>query len=164
MNVQIDLIAAATRIPKRILMGSERGELASGQDEVNWMKHISGRQNGHCELVILRPFIDRLIEIGILPKPTDAYTCEWPDMLAPSDKEKVEIGAIRAKALKDYNDSPGAEDLLPPTMMYSKILYMTDAEIKEIEELQSQMIAQETTDMQPTNDGSEIPDGTGPTD
>src|SRR5690606_31122141 len=36
LDAQLDFISGATGIPKRILIGSERGELASEQDENNW--------------------------------------------------------------------------------------------------------------------------------
>lgn len=147
MNVQLDLISAATRIPKRILLGSERGELASSQDEKNWAKVIQARQQEHCEPVLLRPLIDTLIRVGVLSKPSNEdYTVEWPDLLAPGDKDKADIGAIRSKALKDYVDAIGADDILPPNMFLQKILGFTDEEIEEIEELHKTMMKEADDD------------------
>lgn len=159
MDIQFDLLSAATRIPKRILLGSERGELASSQDEKNWAKVIQARQHEHCEAVLLRPLVDRLISVKILSEPSEGeYTVEWPDLLAPGDKDKAEIGEIRAKALKAYVDSIGAEDVLPPSMFLEKMLGFTDEEIQEIEDLHKTMIAEEAADEEPEDDIEDIKD------
>lgn len=135
IDMLLDLVAAAARIPKRILMGSERGELASSQDEKNWALYIDGRRREHCEPKLLRPVIDRLVEVGVLTKPSEGYTVRWPDLLTPSDKEKAEVGAIRAKALKDYVDSIGAADTLPSNMFLKHMLHFTPEEIEQINEM-----------------------------
>jgi hypothetical protein len=163
MDVQLDLLSAATRIPKRILLGSERGgsergELASSQDERNWAKVIQARQREHCEAVLLRPLIDRLIAVKILPEPSEDYTVEWPDLLAPGDKDKAEIGEIRAKALKAYVDSIGADDVLPPSIFLEKMLGFTDEEIQEIEELHETMMKEEAADEEPEEDIEDVED------
>jgi uncharacterized protein len=81
-NNQVDalvtLIAGATGIPKRILVGSERGELASSQDEGNWDDRISERRSQHAEPDIIRAFISRLTDAGALPEP-EQYEVRWPD-------------------------------------------------------------------------------------
>ena len=132
INILIDLIAAALRIPKRILLGSERGELASSMDEKNWASRIDERRREHCEAKILRPVVDRLVKVGVLEEPTEGYTVKWSDILTPSDKEKAEVGQIRAKALKDYVDSIGAGDVLPPEVFLRHMLHFTPDEIEQI--------------------------------
>ncbi len=147
VDVQIDLICAQTRIPKRILLGSERGELASTQDKVAWAGVIEARRLEYCEPMILRPFIDRLIHVNVLPEPTTKeYTVEWPDLLAPSDKEKADVGKIRSEALKNYANAPGADMIVPPSIFYKHGLYMTDEEIEQIEEIQQTMTRKEDQD------------------
>jgi len=46
VDVQIQMISAVTGIPKRILTGSERGELSSTEDKSMWLDMISSRR--HC--------------------------------------------------------------------------------------------------------------------
>ncbi len=87
----LDLIAGTTGIPKRILIGSERGELASSQDETNFNGRVQERREDHAEPTILRPFIDRLIWLGAFTEPKDGYTVEWPSLFELSDSEKVTI-------------------------------------------------------------------------
>ena len=126
----IDLIAAATGIPKRILMGSERGELASSQDKQTWLDMIDARRRQHCEPLILRPFIDRLITCGILPTPATGYTVEWPDLMIASDKEQAEVAESRAKALKTYMES-GGDIYIPPEAFLQKVMGFSVDDIEE---------------------------------
>lgn len=95
------LLAGATGIPKRILFGSEQGQLASTQDQVAYYGLINERQEHFAEPHILRRFIDRMIEIGILPKPTTGeYIVTWPTMFEESDKDQAEADLKRAEAAK----------------------------------------------------------------
>lgn len=101
-EVLSSLISATTGIPQRILFGAEAGELASSLDEANWLARIRERQLRFAEPVILRPLIDRLIEIGALSPPKDGtYTVEWPSLFEISDKDEAEIMATRARAYRD---------------------------------------------------------------
>ena len=136
VDVQIQMIAAVTGIPKRILMGTERGELASTQDEAGWLGMIKGRREEHAEIHILRPFIDRCIEYGALPEPsTGKYDVKWEDLFAISDKDRAEVGRIRATALKEYTQNVSAEIVIPPKGFFRYILGLTDDEIENVEEL-----------------------------
>lgn len=92
------LIAAAAEIPKRILFGSEQGELASSQDQENYHGRINERQEQFAEPVILRQFIDRLLTWGALPKPkTGDYEVTWPTLFEVPEKDKAQAGLYRAQ-------------------------------------------------------------------
>lgn len=131
VSVELDMISAATGIPKRILIGSERGELASTQDEQAWLDTIDARRRQHCEPTILRPTIDRLIEVGILPEPRDGYTVEWPDLMNKGDKEIADVAATRSQAMKNYLDS-GADEIMPPEIFLEKIMGFSGEDIEKI--------------------------------
>ena len=108
----MQLISGSTGIPMRILLGSERGELASSQDERNWNKRVQERQATHAEPNILRPLVDRLIEAGALPRPLNGeYEIEWPDLLALGKTEKADIGLKHAQAASTLISS-GAEQII----------------------------------------------------
>jgi hypothetical protein len=98
-NIQIELLSAAYGIPKRILMGSERGELASGQDEVAWKERIQERRTKHAEPRILHAFIDRLIKVGILSEPKNGYLAEWDKTEQLSVKDQAAVNLTRAQIL-----------------------------------------------------------------
>ncbi len=101
-DVIMSLTAGATGIPKRILLGAEQGELASSQDQTNFNSHIAERQQHFAEPMMLRPFIDKLIELGALPQPVEEYDIEWPNLFALDDKEKAELAKSKASTLQNY--------------------------------------------------------------
>jgi len=139
VDIQIQMISADTGIPKRILMGSERGELASGQDETAWKELIQTRREEYAEQAILRPFIDRCQELGILPAETeDGYSIAWSDLFAPSDKERAEVGKTRAEALKQYAGEPMAEYIIPPEAFFEFFLGLSNDEITLINQMKEE--------------------------
>lgn len=94
-------VAGTVGIPLRILTGSERGELASTQDRATFYERIRERRERFCEPQILRPLLDRLITLGLLPAPSgESYTVEWPDLFSLNALEQAELRAQDAKALK----------------------------------------------------------------
>ena len=100
-GVIIGLIAAATGIPQRILLGSERGELASSQDASNWAGAIASRQLNFAEPTILRPLIDRFIQWGALPPPSArALQVVWDALFELNDQERAMIGVAWADAIQ----------------------------------------------------------------
>jgi hypothetical protein len=103
-------MAAGAGIPKRILYGSERGELASSQDERQWLGEVRERQETHAEPNLLRTLIDRLVKLGALPRPGDGgYDALWPNLYEPSEQEISEQNkstADTAKALTPVGGDP----------------------------------------------------------
>lgn len=119
-DVTMDLISSATSIPARILKGSERGELASSQDETNWNKVIQDRQREYATPIV-REFIDRMILWGVLPAPAQ-YEVIWPDLFLPSTAEKAKVFLDTAQAIAAVAP-PGAPDLIiSPTEVRTKFL------------------------------------------
>ena len=135
VSILLDLISGATGIPKRILIGSERGELASSQDENNWNARVDERRRDFVEPVILRPFVDLMIETGILQEPKEDYAVEWPDIVSPDENEKADVAFKKTEALAKYASSPGADIIMPPEFFLKKILGFTQDEIDEMEEM-----------------------------
>jgi len=130
VDVQLQLISAATRIPIRILIGSERGELASSQDERAWLSFIEERRQEVADRIILRPLINRLIGFDVLPQPDNSFYIEWEPLLVLSDKEKAEIGKIHTETLSKYLETVGGTELIPPELFLSRELGMSTAEIE----------------------------------
>ena len=138
------MISAATGIPKRILTGSERGELSSSQDKDEWMAYVQSRREEYAEPLILRPFIDRCIEYGILPKATtEGYTIKWEDLFAISESERVAMGKGRAEALSKYASSPMAEGVMPPEAFLEHILGFDKDTVEIILEMQAAFVKEE---------------------
>jgi hypothetical protein len=112
-DVLIDLIAGTTGIPKRILTGSERGELASTQDQEAWLQRISRRQTTFAEQSLLRPLIDRLLLLGALPAPAQPYTVVWENLFALSAAKQAEVAQHIATALNQYAGQGMASTVVP---------------------------------------------------
>jgi hypothetical protein len=135
VEVQLNAVSIATGIPKRILMGSERGELSSNQDEKTWNNLVRERMENFCTPEVLKPLIDRLIEYGVLPKPIDnVYKIDWKRMSALGEKEKAEINYNKTKSIKEYTNSPGADMLVPPQIFLRDFLDIEEDTINEIKD------------------------------
>jgi len=119
VNVQIDQIAGARRIPKRTLLGSERGELSSGADESNRQKQIQSRRENDCNRWV-RDFVDKMMKYGVLPK-VDHYIIDWPSLADEKAKEKAEIALNRSRAIKEFMQA-GGENVLPFQWFFTEVM------------------------------------------
>jgi len=100
VDVYLTMISAATGIPKRILIGAERGELASNQDERAWDRLIRSRRQTYAETAILRPLIKRLVYAGVLPMPTNGgVSFQWPSIIPQDDKAEAETARLVAETI-----------------------------------------------------------------
>lgn len=101
ITVQLEAICIQLGIPIRVFKGSERGELASSQDDASWNDRLRFRQHTYLTPRLVCPFIDRLIMLGVLPEP-EGYTVEWPDLDSLTDKDKAGIALQRVQAYAAY--------------------------------------------------------------
>jgi len=143
-DVQVACISAVTGIPQRILSGSERGELASTQDAGEWKTYVQARREDHAEPKIIRPFVDRLIELKILPSlQKDEYRVKWLDLFSVSEKERVDIGKARANAIREYTTNPLAESIMPPAAFFELCLGLSAGQIELVTEMVGAGISEE---------------------
>lgn len=131
VNVQIQMISAVTGIPQRILTGSEMGQLASTQDQDNWLRYIASRREEYAEEAILRPLIEMLQKYGILKEDAE-YVIQWDELFSLSDKDKAEIGRVRSTAIKEYTSNAGAMDLISPELYMEMILGLRPEQVEKI--------------------------------
>ena len=147
VDVQIQMISAQTGIPKRILTGSERGELASTEDLEAWYTLIDNRRTGFVEGEILRPFVDKCIEVGVLPQPAgknQRYNFVWKPLFEQSDGDKAKVGETRASALNKYAAQPMAENIVPPDAFYKYFLGFTDDQVESIKNIKESAMTEES--------------------
>lgn len=109
LMMQFNMIAMTIGIPLRVFMGSEEAKLASGQDMKAWCNRLRLRQNNYLTPKLIRPYVYRLIAMGVVPptKQFDAYGMPvfevwWPDVAQPDENEKSTIADRRAAALMKY--------------------------------------------------------------
>src|SRR5690606_26578814 len=86
----MSFISASTEIPKRVLMGSEMGELASNQDAKNFDMRVSDRRRDLARAVVARPFADRMNAYGALPEP-ESYDIWWPDIESLDEEQRASV-------------------------------------------------------------------------
>jgi|APSaa5957512535_1039671.scaffolds.fasta_scaffold02579_5 uncharacterized protein len=135
----ISVISATIGIPKRIFLGTERGELASSQDERAWQEKIEERRLNYAEPMILRELINRLMMVGVLPDIKEQYTVIWPPLKVASEKEKMEVSKLATEALAKYADSLDAGNIVPPEIYFKEFLKLEDDVIDQINAIVSVM-------------------------
>ena len=150
LNIHIRMICIALSCPWRVFMGSEVGQLASGQDMVAWNKRMNRRREQYLSPFVIRPTIDRLISYGVLPFPEGdeeeiqdpedrrpSYIINWPDLNAPSDDDRASVAEKFTNSISKYV-STGCDTLVPPFAFLTTVLGYTDEEaeamIQELEE------------------------------
>lgn len=143
IDAQIQAICIQLACPKRVFMGSERGELASSQDDANWNDRLRFRQRNYISPRIIAPFIDRLILLGVLPKPK-GYSIDWPDLDSLSDKDKADIASKTTHALSIYVQG-SVESIVPPMEFLTKVLGMADEDADAILTASAKMIEDKGT-------------------
>lgn len=104
LDAQLTIIAIASRIPRRILTGSEMGKLASIQDAENWAQQIRIRRTNIAEPDILRPFVSFCIRNRIVSPLQDnnRFHIYWPNLEIPTDKDTSESALNFTNALEKY--------------------------------------------------------------
>jgi len=167
VDVQVQEICAVTGIPKRILTGSERGELASSQDRENQADYVEDRQLNFAEVRVIRATVDRLITYGILPpaKTREGYGVRWPSLREIGPKEKADIGNTRATAIKNYASCLGVEAVVPQQSFLRLCLGLTDEEVLLVEEEKAAALAEEAGSPEMEGEGlppEVVPEGTFP--
>lgn len=120
VDAVIGLISGTTGIPQRILMGSERGELSSGQDERNFNSRVRERQLSFAEPVILRPLLDRFISINALPEPGGEIIISWPDLAVITDKEEADIAARVGQAVANVSAQAKNGMIVVPPKLFAE--------------------------------------------
>lgn len=130
IEVQIEAICIQKGIPKRIFVGSERGELASSQDKRTWNGRLHDRQINYITPRIIVPFIDRLIMVGVLPKPT-GYSVAWPDLNTLTEEEQAAVGLKRTESMAKYVQG-SVESLMAPMDYLVRVLGMTEEEAEAV--------------------------------
>jgi hypothetical protein len=100
-DVILTLISGTTGIPKRILLGSEAGQLASSQDKGSWAERIEEYREDHAEPRMVWPFVMWVINNGIIPMPGDIQLLRalWPDAYRQSPLERSQTAAQTARSL-----------------------------------------------------------------
>lgn len=132
-EINIEALCVKLRMPKRIVMGSERGELASSQDVDQRNKRITNRHTTYLTPMVMIPFIDRLIAVGCLAPPDEeeGYCIEWPKLNVITPLERAQIANMDMDTISKFIQS-NAQFILPTKKLYTTFLDKTDDEAEDI--------------------------------
>lgn len=149
-------IAGTKGIPKRILTGSEMGEMASSQDRDNWKDQVDGRQTQYAGPSVLQQLVDRLIEYKYLSAPgAKGYEVRWPHIQTLTEAERAE----GAKAWATVNKENGSTVFLDSEIRdkWYGMAALTPDQLKMQMELQQAAMPPAPTPPAPTPDPNAVP-------
>lgn len=141
VDVQLTLISTSKGIPKRKLMGSERGELASSQDSESWDEQIVDRRLNYGKPKVLIPFAHHLISCRVLPPPAPdgEVIVDWLPPSSLSEQEMAEVADKRVTALAKYVTS-GLMNVIPFLVFLTVFLGMEQEEAEMVAEASEDLI------------------------
>lgn len=128
INRYLEAICVYLECPKRIFMGSERGELASSQDAMQHRGKIKQRQHRYVTPKMIVPLFNRLIWIGCLPPPKTTYKVNWPKVETLDMQSEATFAKTMAEAIAAYINS-GCDVLMPPQYFFTVLLGFRDEEV-----------------------------------
>jgi antitoxin component of MazEF toxin-antitoxin module len=141
INVHLQAISIKLNMPMRIFMGSERGELSSGQDANEWNMRLKGRRKNVATSRIIVPTVNRLIALDVLPPPDKAFTVAWPDPgLAPTDQ--ATIANTQTTAIAAYV-AGGVNALIPEEQFLTKIMGLPEDDVKTMLDAAAEAVSAE---------------------
>lgn len=140
VNAAIEQICVKLGCPKRVFIGSERGELASTQDDAAWNDRLKQRQHVFVTNRIIKPFLHRLVKLGVLPQPRGEITVQWPDLTSYNFDERVKTLATLVQAMATYIGS-GVSDYLGEEFIFRNVLGLDEATFRKLKEAAAAAIA-----------------------
>lgn len=138
----IELICIYLGCPVRVFKGSERGELASSQDDSKWNDEVRAYQNGYVTPWLICPFIDWMIMLGVLPPP-ESYKVEWPDLDSMSKAQKAQVMLQRTQAWAAATQGGVIQQVGGVKNYATKFDDMTDEEADTIEQAGQQQMEED---------------------
>lgn len=126
----IEAICIKKGCPVRVFKGSERGELASSQDDESWNERKKGYNDFFTTPCIIVQFVNRLIQLGVLSEPEEWY-CEWPDFDTLGKKDVAAIALQEVQSLAAFIAGNG-ETMCTPTDFYVRFLRWSEEQAKAV--------------------------------
>jgi hypothetical protein len=131
LELQIKMMAISLGIPYRKLLGTEESKLASVQDTRTWNARVAKRQYSYVTPMVVRPFVERLIALSVLPEPKE-FTVDWPDLDVSTDQEVAETAEKQTSALAKYVGG-SVDQIIPPKEYLTMVHKMSEEEATAIE-------------------------------
>lgn len=145
---ELRFICLTIGVPWRVFIGSEEAKLAATQDTRTWNKRLAKRQEKYIGPKIIRPFVERLMFMGIMPPPAEVpagratadFTVWWPDLNTITDEDRADSALKRTQALSTYVGG-GVDTLVPPLEYFTEFLGIEKAMAEVIIQAAAEQIA-----------------------
>tara|TARA_R110000782_G_scaffold153294_1_gene245782 strand:+ start:499 stop:1863 length:1365 start_codon:yes stop_codon:yes gene_type:complete len=128
-NVALSSVAASIGVAAKLLIGSQEGRLASDQDGIFTLANMQSRRSGWCSQM-MEAIVDWMMAHNIVAR--SEYEIEWDDLLAPSDKDKFELGERLTKVIVEMIKFTG-ESPIDPSEVAKIMGYKAQADDGEFE-------------------------------
>lgn len=144
INVLIEIVCIVLGIPVRIFKGSERGELASSQDESAHDGRCESRREKVITPRVIAPLVNRLIALRALPEPdSGGWTADWPSLREKTPMERAELVAKVVELLQKYIAGGVTEIISPEDLLGRKEFLGLPADVvKEVLEKAAEIAAE----------------------
>lgn len=153
----ISQIAGTIGAPMRLILGSERGDLASSQDRSNFSDRIMELRAFENEPAI-RQLNGRLIEYGYLPPPRNSeYEIIWPEEEELDEEGKARVAKLLAES-KTLTTDEIRDRIFGLEAMEIEDKEQTERE-KEIEEEDEEETDKEEEEKEDDKDSTDTPPG-----
>ena len=128
----IEALCIRLACPVKVFTGSGPGGLGAKEDHDQdlWDDRMRDRKRKHNTPRIIVPFIDRLIDLGVLPEPAQ-YGVKWDDKDESTPGEKALILTQRTEAMSKYV-AGGVDQLMQPVDFLTKEMGYSSEEAEEI--------------------------------
>lgn len=128
---QLKAIALSKGIPWRIFAGSEEAKLASEQDKDTWEKRINMRRTKYLAPMLIRPFFQRLMDMGILDT-VEEWKVKYSVLGKQTEEQKANIAQKQTQAMGTYVGS-NVETIMPVSSFLTHIMQLDHETVQAIE-------------------------------
>jgi hypothetical protein len=136
--IALQSYSASIEVASKILVGAQEGRLAADGDAKATSSGFQSRREDWCSDMI-KSVIDWLMSVGAVTR--RKYYIDWDDLMAPSDKEKFELGEKLTKVIveltKIYGESPIDPTEVAKIMGYQPQDMQTD-DMSESDDIESE--------------------------
>lgn len=101
-------VSAGSKIPSTVLIANEIGQLASSENMTAWDDQCNSRRENKCTPMI-KEFLQHLIKLSGLSRPTHGIRIVWDDLIAKSDSAKLDVATKMATVNQITFNGGGAE-------------------------------------------------------
>jgi hypothetical protein len=140
-SIALQSYSASIEVAGKLLVGSQEGKLASEEDARFTMSAMQSRREDFGTIMV-QSCVDWMFVHGIINK--SEYYVEWDDLLAPSDKDKFELGTQLSKIIVEMTaklgESPIDPDEVAKVMGYKPFNELLDVDEKEPEDLDDKAV------------------------